>query len=193
MVSGKCENAAVRCRLWFSSINILLVMIAWRLNCCQCLLCICVWYLCRNGDLADTDGHGYSKVCFNIFDTLTNIYSPTDTICQLIWRARSSVCSITGWESLELKLRVSVVQRMVSGYSSPFCWPCVCSRYIPWSLIYGQCDARPMVTFLASDHHRTLPSSNQYWLDEGGTCDRLSSGDTWQCSGESWTQHPLIM
>jgi len=47
------------------------------------------------------------------------------------------------------------------------------------SLTHGQCDARPTVTFLASQHHRPATSTELYCLvTEVGVCERLVQGRT---------------
>ena len=53
----------------------------------------------------------------------------------------------------------------------------------PWvdkplkSVPHGQCDARPTVTFLASEHHRPLAGTKLYCLvTEARVCEQLAQG-----------------
>jgi len=45
------------------------------------------------------------------------------------------------------------------------------------SVTHGQCDARPTVTFLATEHHRPLAGSKLYCLvTEAHVCEQLAQG-----------------
>jgi len=57
-----------------------------------------------------------------------------------------------------------IVWGMYAGWSSTFLRPGARGWINHWSVMHGQCDARPTVTFPAAGHHCTLTSTKLYCL-----------------------------
>jgi len=68
-----------------------------------------------------------------------------------------------------LKVKVKMLRMELRLISLPQAIEPICG-YTTESVTHGQCDARPTVTFPATEHHHPLAGTNLYCLVNRATC-----------------------
>ena len=107
-------------------------------------------------------------------------------LCHLLHTANNELPQ-KNWQltNVQVKIRGATVDRTI-GVAAHLSVSGLGSRrsYKQQSTTYGQCDAWPTVTFLASEHHRLSTSTKLYCsVTEAGVREQLAQGHTRQRAG----------